>query len=265
MKKLALALVCLVSVAFFASCDPTITNPEPSIAILAEEGYLTDGQVIDMDVVYPYGFIATSNPETMKELSRLVIVCGETTLCDTTISGTAFTYKGEIYFTNNDEERDIVFSAEIIATVTDVAGNTNRASIKVDVNEEIALVPVDFIWNRHGAAPATGLDVFGLEWNSNTKDVFANITPKIGATLYEFEPGIWENINTEIEKAALFNNEQLVGIETFRKVSTYYEHNDYDFVIGTTYNGQNHLIHITANELYTFNKGTDVTIYGQYK
>ena len=264
MKKLALALVCLVSVAFLASCDPTITNPEPSIAILSDEGCLVGGEVVEIGIVYPYGFIATSNPQTMKELSKLVIVCGSTTLCDTAISGTLFNYKGEIYFSNEDS-RDIIGSAEIVTTVTDVAGNTATATIKVDINKEIALVPRDFTWNRHGAAPATGLDVFGLEWDSNTKDVFANITPKIGATLYEFEPGIWENINTEIEKAALFNNEQLVGIETFRKVSTYYEHNDYDFVIGTTYNGQNHLIHITANELYTFNKGTDVTIYGQYK
>ena len=91
MKKLALALVCLVSVAFFASCDPTIQNPEPVISIVAEEGFLTDAQenVLDMDVAYPYGFMATSNTQTLKELSRMVIVCGGTTLCDTAISGTA--------------------------------------------------------------------------------------------------------------------------------------------------------------------------------
>lgn len=263
MKKLALALVYIVSVAFFASCDPTITNPEPTIAILSDEGCLVGGEVIDMNVVYPYGFIATSNPQTMKELSKLVIVCGSTTLCDTAISGTVFNYKGEFYFSDEDS-REIIGSAEIVATVTDVAGNTATATIKVDINKEIALVPRDFTWNRHGAALATGLDVFGLEWDSNTKDIFANIKPMNGATLYEFEPSIWETINNEVEKAALFNNEQLVGIEKFQKVSCYYEHNDYDFVIGTTYNGQSHLIHITANEIHTF-KGTDVTIYGQYK
>ena len=40
MKKLALALVCLVSVAFFASCDPTVEHPEPTIALLTGEGYI---------------------------------------------------------------------------------------------------------------------------------------------------------------------------------------------------------------------------------
>jgi len=263
MKKLALALVCLISAAFFASCDPTITNPEPTIAILSDEGCLIGGEVVDMDVVYPFGFIANSNPQTQKELSKFVVICGSITLCDTAISGTDFTYKGEIVF-SDVEERDIVGSAEIVATVTDVAGNIATATIKVDINKEIALVPKDFTWNRHGGAPATGLDVFGLEWNSNTKDVFANIKPMDGAVLYEFEPDVWENTNTQLEKAELFNNEQLVGIEAFRKVSCYYPHNDYDFVIGTTYNGENYLIHITANELHDF-KGTDVTIYGQYK
>ena len=133
MKKLALALVCIVSVAFFASCDPTITNPEPTIAILSDEGCLVGGEVIDMNVVYPYGFIATSNPQPMKELSKFVIVCGSTTLCDTAISGTVFNYKGEFYFSDEDS-REIIGSAEIVATVTDVAGNTASATIKVDIN-----------------------------------------------------------------------------------------------------------------------------------
>ena len=84
MKKLALALMCLVSVAFFASCDkdpiipidPVITHPEPSIVIIAEEGYLYDGQVIEANQVYPYGFRAASNDSTKKELrSSIKLAC----------------------------------------------------------------------------------------------------------------------------------------------------------------------------------------------
>ena len=52
MKKLALALVCLVSVAFFASCDPEITNPEPTIAVITGENYVYDGQTIDVNTDY---------------------------------------------------------------------------------------------------------------------------------------------------------------------------------------------------------------------
>ena len=265
MKKLALALVCLVSVAFFASCDPTIQNPEPVISIVAEEGFLTDAQenVLDMDVAYPYGFMATSNTQTLKELSRMVIVCGGTTLCDTAISGTAFTYKGEIIFTDSDDSREIVDHYEIVATVTDVAGQTASATIKIALNKETALVATDFSWNRHGAAAVTGgIEEFGLSWTSNTKDVFANIRPLDGVVLYEFDPSVWEATTTEAEKAALFS-EQQIGIAVFNKVSAWASHN-YDFVIGTTYNGQNHLIHITQGEVHPF-KGTDVTITGQAK
>ena len=62
MKKLALALVCLVSVAFFASCDPTTDQPEPSIAILSGleyvNGTVDNPQIIPMDdnVDWKFGF-----------------------------------------------------------------------------------------------------------------------------------------------------------------------------------------------------------------
>ena len=243
MKKLALALVCLVSVAFFASCDPTITNPEPTIAILSDEGCLVGGEVIDMNVVYSYGFIATSNTQTLKELSKFVVVCGSTTLCDTAISGTVFNYKGEIYFTNEDS-RDIT-PAEIVATVTDVAGNTATATIKFDINEEIALVATPFEWRRDGGAAGTGLAEFGLQWTSNTSNN-AIIKPLDDATLYRFESSVWDNTNTEVEKAALFG-EQLIGIAQFNDVSVTAQSQEYDIVLGTTYNGVNHLIHVTGS------------------
>lgn len=263
MKKLALALVCLVSVAFFASCDPTIQNPEPNIAILNEEGCLLGGEVLDMNEVYTYGFIATSNSQTLKELTNFVIVCGETTLCDTAISGTEFKYKGEIYFTNKGSKD--VTPLQIVATVTDAAGNTATATIKVDINEveEVELVPTEFTWNRHGGADATGLEEFGLQWTSNTKEeVFANIRPLDGAALYEFDPSVWDATTTDLEKAALFS-ELTFGISVFRGVSCNASA-DYDYVIGTTYNGENHLIHITRAEVHKF-KGTDITITGEAK
>ena len=146
--------------------------------------------------------------------------------------------------------------------MTDVAGQTASATIKIALNKETALVATDFSWNRHGGTAATGLEEFGLQWTSNTKDVFANIRPLDGAVLYEFDPSVWEATTTEAEKAALFS-EQQIGIAVFNKVSCDASH-DYDFVIGTTYNGVNHLIHITRGEVHVF-KGTDVTITGQAK
>ena len=70
MKKLALALMCLVSVAFFASCTQPVENPEPSIAVVTGENYIYDGQTIDLGVNYNLGFRVASNSQTMKELAK---------------------------------------------------------------------------------------------------------------------------------------------------------------------------------------------------
>ena len=263
MKKLALALVCLVSVAFFASCDPeVIENPEPSIAILAEEGYLTDGLVIDMNTEYPYGFVTASNPLTMKNLTRLVVVCGGETLCDTAISGTEFTYRGSIYFTNQDS-RDL-FDAEIIATVYDEAGKTNSASIKVQVDEESELEATPFIWKREGSNPGEGLAELGLKWTKNAKDeVFAVIEPVEGATLYSVPSEKWDEITTESELDALFSEGGIAQpIKDYRGVSAWASH-EYDDVIATYYEGFYYLIHITKGTVST--KGTNITIEGEWK
>lgn len=267
MKKLALALVCLVSIAFFASCDPEVPqNPEPTITAITEEGYLANGQVIDMEVEYDYGFVAASNPQTQVELSKLTVVCGETVLCDTAISGTEFTFRGSIYFTNSDN-RDL-YEAEIIATVTDAKGYVNKASIAFSVNEEQPLTATDFTWNRHGGQAATGgLEDLGLEWKMNAKEIYAVLTPAEGATLYRFDLSgrdVWNSITTAAEKAALFGNESLTPISELREVSCTAPEKEYDIVIGTIYNGQTNLIHITKSAVFTF-KGTDVTIYGQVK
>ena len=272
MKKLALALVCLVSVAFFASCDPTtvVENPEPSIAIVADSGYLYDGQVIELGVEYPYGFRAASNAETLKELAKLEVTCtvGDeiSILCDTTISGTEFVFNGVIYFEGTEENREIIGTATITATVTDAAGEKKSTSLEVSINEEENLVATDFSWNRHGGQEATGgLEELGLQWTSNAREIYAVIKPLEGATLYDFSAGrdVWNSITTKAEKAALFS-EASNPLEQFKEISCTAEDKDYDFVLGTVYEGEYYLIHITHSHVYTF-KGTDVTITGQVK
>ena len=246
MKKLALALVCLVSVAFLASCgDPTVKNPEPQISIISEPGYLVGNQVVEADEVYPFGFMAFSSTETMKELAKMVIVCGETTICDTAISGNEFYYRGEIYF-NATIAKEIVGSAEIVATVTDVAGETNTATIKVDVNAELALEVVELDWYRLGNTQS-GLDEYGLYWESNLKATHAQIKPLEDVKLYIFTPEKWTEVTNAVQKAKLFNDaiENQVSETVYNNVSTSASAL-YDDVIGTvTPDGVCHLIHVT--------------------
>lgn len=266
MKKLALALVCLMGVAFFTSCDktPVVENPEPSIVVLAQDGYLADGSVIDLGTEYPYGFRAASNPDTQKELYKLVVTCtvdeNTTYLCDSLIAGTEFTYESSILF---EASREIIGEAEITATVTDNDGKTASASFKININKEDNLVATAFTWNRHGGQNATGLEPFGLKWEKNAKEVFAVIEPLEGALLYRFDnTKVWEDTQTETQLAALFS--EATAIDNFKEVSCEAEDKDYDVVLGTTYQGVNYLIHVTHSHVFTF-KGTDVTITGEFK
>lgn len=263
MKKLALALVCLVSVAFFASCTDPVENPEPSIAILAGEGYVTDGAIVNLNETVNFGFILASNLETNKELKSLVITIDDAEFDNVELTGTSYTYTSELVYSM--EEREIIGESVIKAIVTDVEGETATATITLSINQEDNLEVADFQWVRHGGVVATGLAEYGLIWESNVKDIFAVIKPMEGVTLYQFEPAQWAQINTNSEKTAAFAAAaEGVSIADFRGVSCLANH-DYDYVIGTVMeNGETHLMHITRGEVSTF-KGTEVIIYGQAK
>ena len=278
MKKLALALVCFASVAFFASCTQEITNPEPSIAIMTGENYVYDGQTIDLDNDYLMGFRAASNSQTMKELAKfnlsatLMQVDGtEIYTEDTTIniSGTEYLFTDTLNFTLTS--RELVGKVAFTATVTDVDGKLNTTTINLNINQPaVDLEPKDFSWLRKGSEDGTGLAEYGLEWKGNGKEVFAIIKPVEGATMFAISPEDWEAVKTDVDKAAFFSDGVYSVISDFRGVSAW-NSNDYNFVIGTLYNGQYHMIHITHGEVQSITNAqgqyvrTDITITGQSK
>ena len=274
MKKLALALVCLVSVAFLASCDPEniIQNPEPSIATIVADGYLYDGQIVEADQMYPYGFRVASNAQTQKELSKLLITCNGQTLCDTAISGTEFTYRGEIAFYPNKDGREIVGEAEILATVTDVAGKQNFASITVAVNKEETLEVTDLEWIRTGnvveEATATKMAILGLQWTGSYRDIMATIKPLTDAKLYVLDESVFETVNTETELAVLFSDllENGTPVESYRNISATASADYHDVLAVITEDGSPYLIHITHAKIENLGSfGTKITITGQFK
>ena len=263
MKKLVLALVCLVSVAFFASCNP---EGQPSIAILQEEGYVQDGDVVDINTDFNFGFVMASSPMTNKELSSLTIKIGDEESETIALTGYEYTYKGTLKYELTAKE-EIIGEATIYATVTDVAGETASISIKLSINQPAQqLVPTAFTWNRHGGNDGTGLDEFGLKWEKNVaKAIYAVIEPVEGATLYKFDPSVWDATTTDVEKAALFSEATPADPQQWKEFNVAGAMTqEFDVVLGTTYNGENHLIHITKGTYYTF-KGTDATIEGEAK
>ena len=280
MKKLALALVCFASVAFFASCTPEITNPEPSIAVMTGENYVYDGQTIDLGQDYKIGFRAASNSQTMKELATFKLNVKFTDLddmeiksYDTTmnVSGTEYTFEENLNFTLTEESRELVAKVVFTVTITDVDSKMNSTSLSLNLNQAaVALEPKNFSWLRKGSDDATGLAEYGLEWTGNGKEVFAIIKPVAGATMFLITPEDWEAVKTDVDKAAFFSDGIYSVISDFRGVSAWTS-KDYDYVIGSLYNGEYHMIHITHGEVQTITNAqgqtirTDITITGQSK
>ena len=276
MKKLALALVCFASVAFFASCTKPVENPEPSIAVKTGENYVYDGQTVDIGQNYTLGFRAASNSQTMKELATFKLNVKFTTLDDTetksydsiiNVSGTEYTFEQVLNFglTNNEESRELVAKAIFTATITDVDGKMNSTTINLNINQPaVDLEPKDFSWVRQGSSDATGLAEYGLEWTGNGKEVFAIIKPVAGAEMYMILPEDWAAVKTDVDKAAFFSDGVYSVISDFRGVSAW-NSKDYDYVIGTRYNGEYHMIHITHGEVLSATSGTTITITGQSK
>jgi len=259
MKKLALALMCLVSVAFFASCNP---EGQPTIQVLEQEGYVQDSAFVELGQEVQFGFVVASSATTNKELTSLVVKVDDTEWANVDLTGkTEYTYTDVVTYTA--ERNEVVGTSVITAVVTDAAGQIATATINLSITQEDNLVETAFTWNRHGGDDATGLDAFGLKWTKNERAIYAVIEPVEGAILYQFDPSTWSETTTATQKTALF--------ETAISVSQWKEFNvagavdqTLDVVLGTSYNNELHLLHITNGHIETF-KGTDVTLTGMAK
>ena len=175
MKKLALALVCLVSVAFFASCKQEISDPKPTISVKVDEGFVKDGDVVQMYTQNQFGFIMTSNPQTMKKLSSLKVYVDDAEWANVDLTGeTSYVYTDSVYYQLEREE--IIGESVIKAVVTDEAGETNGATITLKIQEPvIPLLGKSIEWVRKGANLMGNTEEemasYGLQWTGSYKDV----------------------------------------------------------------------------------------------
>ena len=72
-------------------------------------------------------------------------------------------------------------------------------------------------------------------------------------------------MTTDVEKVAAFTEGLHSVMDDFRGVSAW-NTKDYDYVIGTLYEGEYHLIHITHGQVdNNGSAGTDITITGKAK
>ena len=269
MKKLALALMCLVSVAFFASCQK---EGQPTITILEGEEYVTNGQVVDLDTEYAFGFVMASSAVTGKELASLAVTIDGVQWANVDLTGkTEYTYTDVITYV---PERDsIIGTSTITAIVTDAAGQTATATIALSINQPaMPLFGTPVEWVRKGAIlqgnTEEEMKAMGLQWTGSYKEVFATIKPLDNATLYLCNGDDFDNITTDVEKKAYFANltENGLSVASYRNITTNNSAN-YNDMLAVVYDGGNYLIHITRAEVEYLGSsiGTQITIKGDAK
>ena len=283
MKKLALALVCFASVAFFASCNPEITNPEPTISVITDAGFVENGDVVDLNQVFVYGFQMASNSQTKKELKQLSIASyfvdldGEEYLQEEEII--PLTGKTEYRFIDTiayEITRELVGSIKSVATVTDVDGKINTATLTLKLNEPtqpLIASPIEWVKIGHNVQ---NLSEYGLVWEeTNYKDPFTHIFPAEGCMLFACSGygDDFDEINTDVDLARYFNDlAEMTVIPTeintveYNKVDCNPANKDYnDLLITKDAEGKLHAILIQHATVTSVSAGTQITITGLAK
>ncbi len=268
MKKLALALVCFASLAFFASC---VKEGQPTIQVINEAGYAQDGATINTDEEVLYGFVVASSPVTNKELSTLIVKIDDDPEFTDTINlagKTEYRYEGSITYLS----REIIDNSIITAIVTDAAGQTATASIKLNINQPATpLISQTIDWSRRGLTleSAAEMHAIGLDWPGNYRDeVFVKIVPMDGCSMYIINDGDeFNNITTQEEKAAYIENlvETATPATQYKEISAYHDGTYNTMLAVIDADGDYHLVRFTSATAELITAGALIHLYGEMK
>ena len=266
MKKLAFALVCVASLAFFASC---VKEGQPTIQVLNQEGYVQNGATVEMNEQVDFGFVVASSAVTNKELTSLVVDIDGVEWANVDLTGkTEYTYTDYVTY---EPEREIVGTSVITAIVTDAAGQTATASITLNLNEEQPIISSTFNWVRRGAnlECEAAMASVGLTWPYNLKEAFVHIKPMTGCSMYIIENGDeFDEIATLSDKEAFFADlrENGTTADVYKEISAWSskDYNTMLAVIDAT--GEKHLVHFTRATVESAGAaGALITLIGEMK
>ncbi len=267
-----------------------IEHPEPSIAILVGENFITgtieNPTIIDYNdenaINLKYGFHVESNAETIKELASLRIIMDLITYDDGVYYDTfedIIDLTGMTSYDFSDylfEQREIItlMDGTITAVVTDVDNQTNSAVIAFTIQIEEVPVPLmssTIEWVRKGTSLVGNTEeemaALGLKWTGSYKEVFATIEPlNEDVILYLCNGDDFEDINFVNEKYAYFSNlaETAEPILKYRNISSQNSY-DYNDMLAVIYGDELNLILIKRADIEVGTYGTQVTIRGEAK
>ena len=267
MKKLALALVCLFSVAFFASCTQ---EGQPTIQVYNEEGYVQDGDNVNANEEISFGFVVASSAVTNSELATLVVKVDDTEWANLDLTGyTEYTYTDVVTYETREE---ILGSSVITAVVTDAAGQTATATITLTVIEnDQPLLSNTFNWVRRGLnlESAEEMAAVGLNWPYNQKEAFVHIKPLDGCSMYIIEDGNeFDGIETVGQKDSFFANliESGTTADVYKEISAWSSQNYNTMLAVIDAEGEYHLVRFNRATVESAGSaGGLFTLYGDLK
>jgi len=276
MKKLAFALMCAMSLLLVVSCskkEETTTPKDPTVEFVnAGSNYVYENTTKNVGDSIGIKILATATDE--KDL-----------ITELKVTGT-WTQEDQILFSKDtvvkvNKEKTSVFLGEpepallagvykVVATVTTEAGRTATKGIEITIlPQDPTSGEADFEWYRQGGNPGLGLEMFGLKWTSNYKDVCAKIV------VYNSDFDEMRRLDgvdyNAIEDVVAAYNEGVV-IDEFHEISCEKPSATYDYVIGThsrkfagVERDMYFIMHVTNSTVTTDVLGTTVTITGRYK
>jgi hypothetical protein len=155
---------------------------------------------------------------------------------------------------------------KLYAKITDVDGESSQLSFNITVEE--GTTPLEgeqeLTWQRVGGAAGTGLDMFGLKWTSNVKEVMAVIQKDGADKFVQLDAEAWTNILTKEDLMAAVDAAEDLGDYGYRGVSAE-ANGEYNDVLATLFNNEYYLIQISNGTVEVDPvTGTTITISGMY-
>lgn len=151
---------------------------------------------------------------------------------------------------------------KISFTVVDEKGQSSTSKYIKAVKKATALSDAESLtWKRVGGTAATGLEMFGLKWTSNSAT--SAIIKKDADKFVKLESTAWTTITIlEDLKVAV---DAAPSMDTFEEISATVNSKTYDISLATVKDGIYYLIHITNSMVSVGSEGTTITITGMYK